>query len=135
MARNLGRKTAALEPENQDLKLQIYLQSKNIAMVYDKDRKMTEIMRELDLKEMDKVAGCAGGGNQITLQVIIDTLKVYPGPEFLKAMINNQSKTAAKEWVVANLPVYLAPRYPGYTPDEIRNIVSQLAVKGINSIL
>ena len=104
-------------------------------MVYDKDRKMTEMMRELDLNEMDKVAGGTGGGNQINLQVIINTLKVYPGAEFLKAKMKNESKTAAKEWVVANLPAYLASRYPGYTPDEIRNIVSQLAVKGINSIL
>lgn len=94
-----------------------------------------ENMRELSLGELDKVAGGAGGGNQITLQVIINTLKVYPGPEFLKAMINNESKKAAKEWVVANLPVYLAPRYPGYTPGEIRNIVSQFAVKGINSVI
>ena len=96
---------------------------------------MKNMMQEISLDEMEKVAGGAGGGNQITLQVIINTLKVYPGAEFLKATIKNESKRAAKEWVVAHLPTYLASRYPGYTPDEIRNIVSRFAVKVINSVI
>ena len=96
---------------------------------------MMENICELNMDEMDKASGGAGGGNQINLQVIIHTLKVYPGAEFIREKIKNESKSAAKEWVVANLPSYLASRYSGYTLEEIRSIVSHLAVKGINSVL
>ena len=87
-----------------------------------KDKKTAEMMRELGLDELGKAAGGAGGGNQINLQVIIRTLRVYPGTDFIKAMMKNESKKAAKEWIVANLPSYLVLRYPGYTLEEIRSI-------------
>ena len=92
-------------------------------------------VQELSPDELNMVAGGADGGSQINLQVIIHALRVYPGAEFLDRMMKNESKRAAKEWIIANLPAYLAPRYPGYTLEQIQNVVSQYAVQGINSVV
>ena len=93
---------------------------------------------ELSLDDLEKVAGGAGTGTNVgsvvTLQYLIDTLKVYPGVPTLKSWIK-PSKTYAREQCDLLVPSYIQQRHRQFTVEEIRQAAWPLWVKAINSVL
>ena len=93
---------------------------------------------ELAPDDLEKVTGGAGTGanvgSVVTLQYLINVLKVYPGIPTLKGWIK-QSKTFAREQCDLLVPPYIQQSHRQFTVEEIRQAAWPYWVKAINSVL
>lgn len=93
---------------------------------------------ELSPDDLEKVTGGTGGsagaGSVVTLQYLINVLKVYPGIPTLKSWIK-QSKTFAREQCDLLVPPYIQQSHRQFTVEEIRQAAWPYWVKAINSVL
>lgn len=89
---------------------------------------------ELNVEQLVQVSGGAGAGSVITLQLLIQTVRVYPGTSTINSWIG-QTKAYARQQLDLLVPPYLHQRYPQYTEEEIRQTAYPYWMQVINSVL
>ena len=86
---------------------------------------MTDKDIELNLEELDDVAGGAGVNFlDIPIKDLVEYLKLYPGIDTLKENIKNDAQDLIN-WAIENVPSMLYEKYSQYSISELKDYVTK----------
>ena len=94
----------------------------------------TDNITELNMNDLDKVAGGTEQNTSVTLSYLIAWLKNDIGIETLSSWVRINKTYARDKCMDAVIP-YILRDYSGYTEDRIRREIPSIMLKAINAVL